>query len=339
MRDARILSYRASEMLPSLETAAASDAGRGQAPFSAYDHGWFQLAFEAELQPQGVTPLSLAGHPLIAVRAAAGGGVRVFDGVCPHRGADLGHGGRLAGDSIVCPFHAHRIGLGAESGDGFRAAEYPSLLQAGGLFVRLSERERPDFPAGLLTLSREHRCVPGFEMAVATSVEVVIENGFDNAHFRAVHGLMSLPGLSCDQGEFGELRAEGRFEIPRTGWYEPPGGASGHLQARYVAHAFSPGVFISELDGDPPYRYRVMTTATPGPAGAATTVRLTLILPDLPGPNRDPRFVQELLQHSRNGLEQDRSIWERLAPGHVPRLTPTDQAALAFAEFCRGFRR
>jgi 3-ketosteroid 9alpha-monooxygenase subunit A len=323
-------------MLHPSETPIASEPDPGRAcAAAAYRHGWFQLAFETELA-QGLTPLRFGAHPLLAVRDASG--VRVFDAVCPHRGADLGHGSRLAGDSIVCPFHAYRIGLGVESRDGFCAREYASLVAAGGLFVRLSDRSQPDFPGGLAALGAGHRCVPGFEMAAATTVEVVIENGFDNAHFRSVHGLMSLPGLNCRPGAFGELTAEGRFQIPRTGWYETPGGTASHLEARYVAHAFSPGVFVSELDGDPPYRYRVMTTATPAGIAAATTIRLTLILPDAPGPNRDPRFVQELIQHSRNGLEQDRAIWERLDLTHAPRFTASDQAAVAFAEFCRGFR-
>jgi len=305
---------------------------------SLYEHGWFQLAFEGDLS-EAVTPLAFAGRALMAVRDPESRQVRVFDAVCPHRGANLAHGGRVAGDSVVCPFHSYRIGLGVDSRDGFCAREYACLVGGGGVFLRLSDRSEPDFPRALSALGAGHTFVPGFEMTADTSIEVVIENGFDNAHFRSVHGLMSLPGLTCRQGAFGELEAEGRFEIPRTGWYESPGSGDGHLKARYVAHGFSPGVFISELDGDPPYRYRVMTTATPGVSGTTATIRLTLILPNTPdGSAVDARFAQELLHHSRNGLEQDRSIWNRLDLAHVPRFAATDQAAVAFAEFCRGFR-
>lgn len=274
----------------------------------------------------------------MAVRSPDTGQQRVFDAVCPHRGANLAYGGRLAGDVVVCPFHAHRIGLGVESRDGFCAREYPALLRGGGLFARLSDRDEPDFPEALETLGAGHSFVPGFEMTAETTIEVVIENGFDNAHFRAVHGLMSLPALTVGRGRFGELMAEGHFEIPRTGWYEGPDSGRGPLRARYVAHAFSPGVFVAELEGDAPYRYRVMTTATPTDAPGACTVRLTLLLPQ--GPDAAPpdaRFAQELLEHSRAGLEQDRQIWNRLSPDHTPRLTATDQAAAAFAEFCRTF--
>jgi nitrite reductase/ring-hydroxylating ferredoxin subunit len=302
-----------------------------------YQHGWFQLAFEREVSPP-IAPLSFGGRALMAVWSAGSEHPRIFDAVCPHRGANLAYGGRLAGDVVVCPFHAHRIGLGTESRDGFCVREYASLTYGGGIFARLSDRSEPDFPGALASLGAGHTFVPGFEMTAETTIEVVIENGVDNAHFRAVHGLMNLPALAVRRGSFGELLAEGTFEIPRTGWYEEPASGTGHLQARYVAHAFSPGVFVAELDGDPPYRYRVLTTATPTDAPGACTVRLTLMLPRGPGdPPADPRFAQELLEHSRAGLEQDLQIWNRLCPDHTPRLTATDQAAAAFAEFCRSF--
>lgn len=302
-----------------------------------YQHGWFQVAFEQDLSPP-IAPFSLAGRPLMAVWNTDSGRPRVFDAVCPHRGANLAYGGRLAGDVMVCPFHAHRIGLGVESRDGFCAREFPALLVGGGLFVRVSERSEPDFAGALEAFGAGHTFVPGFEMSAETTIEVVIENGFDNAHFRAVHGLMSLPGLAVRRGPFGELMAEGQFDIPRTGWYEGPDSGRGALQARYVAHAFSPGVFLGELDGEAPYRYRVMTTATPTDDPGVCTVRLTLLLPCGPGDSPpDARFAQELLEHSRAGLEQDRQIWNRLSPSHTPRLTANDQAAVAFAEFCRSF--
>lgn len=39
------------------------------------------------------------------VALAASGTVSVFDAYCEHLGAHLGHGGRVDGENIVCPFH------------------------------------------------------------------------------------------------------------------------------------------------------------------------------------------------------------------------------------------
>ncbi len=299
-----------------------------------YAHGWFQLAFEKDLE-QPLTPLSFAGRSLMAVRDPEGG-VRVFDAVCPHRGASLAHGGRLAGGAVVCPFHAYRIGLGEASPDGFCVREYASVLAGGGLFARLSDRPGPDFPRALEELGRNHRFFPGFEMTADTTIEVVIENGFDDAHFRSVHGIMNLPSLSVGTGPFGELQGDGHFEIPRSGWYENPQTRAPKLTAHYVAHAFSPGTFIAELDGDPPFRYRIMTTAVPL-SPTRCTIRLTLILPAPGGVAPEERFVQELLAYSRDGLDKDCAIWNRLAREHTPHYMSRDEPARAFAQFCRTF--
>src|SRR5205814_490494 len=146
--------------------------------------------------------------------------VDVFDAVCPHRGAHLAYGGRLTAQTVVCPFHGHRIGLGGVSGDGFCVRAYATLVHGGGVFVRLSDRVEPDFARAVQELGEDHTFVPGFEMTTRTTMEVVIENGFDSAHFRSVHGLLSRPGLAVERGRFGELVAEGRFEIP---WRSGPG--------------------------------------------------------------------------------------------------------------------
>jgi 3-ketosteroid 9alpha-monooxygenase subunit A len=301
-----------------------------------YVHGWFQVAFDTDLQ-ELVTPLRFHGRSLMAVRDPLSGHTRVFDAVCPHRGAHLAYGGRLAGDAVICPFHSYRIGLGGNSADGFCVREYAALLAAGGLFVRLSDRDSPDFPGALADLSREHAVVKGFEMTATTSIEVVIENGFDSAHFRSVHGIMNLPSLATSTGRFGELLGDGHFEIPRSGWYENSD-AGPKLTTHYLAHAYSPGVFISELDGDPPFRYRIMTTATPDEGGRCT-IRLTLLLPTPGGEPLNERFSNELLAYSRDGLDKDCAIWNRLDLQQPPHYTARDDAARAFADFCRTFRR
>src|SRR5690349_18065891 len=96
----------------------------GKSPRGAMSlHGWYQVAFERDLQRE-LTPASLGATRLLLVR---GEGVRAFDATCPHRGAHLGFGGRLEGDAVRCPFHGYRIGLTAAGGHPFRAREYAAL--------------------------------------------------------------------------------------------------------------------------------------------------------------------------------------------------------------------
>ena len=76
-------------------------------PFPRYPDGWFQVAYASELPPGGVMPLRYFGKDLVLFRPTTEGAApQVLDAYCPHMGAHLGHGGKVEGDSIKCPFHA-----------------------------------------------------------------------------------------------------------------------------------------------------------------------------------------------------------------------------------------
>ena len=65
----------------------------------------FEVDFSEELEPGTARPARYFGKDLVIWRTS-GGEPRVFDAFCPHLGAHLGHGGKVEGDSIRCPFHA-----------------------------------------------------------------------------------------------------------------------------------------------------------------------------------------------------------------------------------------
>ena len=69
-----------------------------------YPNGWFVVAFSHELAPGSVQPLKAFGRDLVLFRTEDGE-VHLADGHCPHFGAHLGHGGRVEGNCIRCPFH------------------------------------------------------------------------------------------------------------------------------------------------------------------------------------------------------------------------------------------
>ena len=76
-------------------------------PYSRHPSGWFQVAWSAEIGVGDVRPLHYFDTDLVAYRGTSGQ-LAVLDGHCPHLGADLGHGGCVENDTIVCPFHAWR---------------------------------------------------------------------------------------------------------------------------------------------------------------------------------------------------------------------------------------
>src|SRR5262245_14973614 len=80
-------------------------------PFPRYPNGWFQIAYSAELPPGGVMPLHYFGRELVLFRPEASPEAptpapQLIDAHCPHMGAHLGHGGKVIGESVRCPFHA-----------------------------------------------------------------------------------------------------------------------------------------------------------------------------------------------------------------------------------------
>ena len=63
------------------------------------------VGFSEDLKPEELRPARYFGRDFVIWRSAAGE-LRVFDAHCPHLGAHLGHGGKVEGESIRCPFHA-----------------------------------------------------------------------------------------------------------------------------------------------------------------------------------------------------------------------------------------
>ncbi len=80
-------------------------------PWAGFARGWFLLMFSEELEPGQVVPMKRFDQELVLFRTESGE-AKVLDAYCPHMGAHLGHGGKIEGEGIVCPFHAWKFMLG-----------------------------------------------------------------------------------------------------------------------------------------------------------------------------------------------------------------------------------
>jgi 3-ketosteroid 9alpha-monooxygenase subunit A len=289
-----------------------------------YQHGWYQVAFAQEIE-EGLTPVEIEQRRLMVVKQ--NGVIRVFEATCPHRGAHLAYGGKLDGEEVVCPFHGLRIHLGESACARLSIRDYACLVQGGMVFVRLSNLEEPDLPRALDAIQQHYTFIPGFTMQAHVTFEIAAENALDNQHFKSVHGILNEPVFTVHTGPYGELRADGEFVIPS-------GQPSRPAYVKYSTGAFSPGILISELCGEPPYNYIIISTATPAPKPDQCTIRLTLAMKR----PVDEQFTKILMEASRQGLEKDRAIWNHVAPRHTPQWTPQDTSAIAFIKFCERFR-
>lgn len=288
---------------------------------------WHQVAFSRDLRSE-LSVVHVGVCPVLLHRAAT---TRAFAGRCPHRGASLGHGGKVVDGSIVCPFHGLRIGLGVQkSGDFGAVREYPCLEAGGLVFVAVESEPRPDdFGPYIRRLDQAHRIVPGFSMSVRVRPELVIENAFDALHFVPVHGVLETPVLTPFDVGKGGFAVRGSFTLPPSSWQRPAEGKD-CVVVPFEATAFAPGVVASSMGGPRPYT--VITAAT----AEADRSRIFLSLAvDRSLPATDAE-IDYLLGQMRTGLEQDRAIWERMDDTTFHPL-PADAPVVGLRDFNQRF--
>ena len=97
----------------------------------------FATVCEMHELPVGLGRAFRVGDTPLAVFRTRTGKVFAVDGVCPHRGGPLADG-MLAGDQVVCPYHAFRFD--ARSGDCDQAGvcsikSYPVDVRDGAVVV------------------------------------------------------------------------------------------------------------------------------------------------------------------------------------------------------------
>lgn len=299
--------------------------------------GWVLAGFSDEL-PGEVADVAIDGRPVLLVRA--GGRLRAFEGTCPHRGARLGRGGVLAGERVVCPFHGHRIRLGRAPdaiADDLYVAEMPALEVGELVFVHSAPRT-PDcgFAEAIVELKNTHAFVHGFSMPLPAPPALVVENAFDTAHFGPVHGVPHTSALTVepfDPAAGQPFTARGRFRVGASPWDAEEAGTP--LDLPYEARAYAPGLILSALLSDNPYRFLVGAVAD-GDGGSVA--RVVLMLPR-PAGGGLPEIskVEYLLGAMESQLAADREIWAHLPADPPRRLQPSEEAVAAFLAFCGHF--
>jgi phenylpropionate dioxygenase-like ring-hydroxylating dioxygenase large terminal subunit len=170
-------------------------------------NGWFIVARADELAPGEVMPLYCFGRNLVLFRTESGA-PRVMDAHCPHLGAHLGVGGRVAGETIQCPFHGWRF-----EGSSGACVEVP-YDDVDYIPKRANTRAYPTLERNQMIWAWHHLeggdpfydvpVVPEFddpdwlamdvrEFAVASCCQEMAENNYDTVHFKYVHGSDSIP--------------------------------------------------------------------------------------------------------------------------------------------------
>ena len=184
-------------------------------PFTWKVTGWFMIGWSAEFSASEVRPLRYFGEDLVAYRDESGG-LHVLSGHCRHLGAHIGHGGKVVGDCVECPFHGWRWGPDGTNryipyqpdrpNKALRLRVYPVREQYGCVFVwhqpdgKEPQWEMPDlfhkFPQFDTDPDAYYRPYPEFSRRAEhepVHPQIVAENGPDSAHFHYVHGATVTP--------------------------------------------------------------------------------------------------------------------------------------------------
>ncbi len=175
----------------------------GRFPFPL-PSGWFRVGFVDELEPGQVSPLRYFGRDLVRV-CTGSGEVRVFAAHCPHLGAHLGHGGRLEGELLRCPFHGWGFAADGSCVDvpyarrrpaGAKLRAWPTAVQNG--IVWAWHDPAGGDPRWEVPVIRELGD-PGWSplrhhrWRIRTRNQEIAENTSDPAHFAVVHGFADVP--------------------------------------------------------------------------------------------------------------------------------------------------
>lgn len=171
--------------------------------------GWFFLAYADELAPGEVKPLKYFDRNMVLFRGEDGG-VGLLDAYCLHLGAHLGHGGKVEGNTLSCPFHGWKFNRKGHCTEIPYARKMPPKLADG----RICQKHYPvveknkviwgwyhpeDAPPEFDVMDHEEIGHPDWvdlikhEWTFASNPQEIAENGVDVAHFQFVHGMDAVP--------------------------------------------------------------------------------------------------------------------------------------------------
>lgn len=283
-----------------------------------FARGWFLIAFSPELAIGDVRPLRYFERDLVLFRTASGAAT-VLDAFCPHLGAHLGHGGRVDGEQVVCPFHAWAFGrdgvcahipYATKIPPRARVQPWPVVERLGGIFVwHDPDGGAPDWDVPEVETADGWTPWHPSLLTVQTQPREIVENVADSAHFPTVH--------RTEVASF-ENRYDGHRATQLTrGRAFPKGGGVDNFEIEATYHG--PAFQLSDMRGV--LHARLLLAHTPIDADTLH-LRFAVML-ERAGP-RTESFAQMYVDNLTTGFHEDIAIWEHKAWRERPTLVATD---------------
>lgn len=301
-----------------------------------FPNGWFQVADSAEIGAGQVKPLRYFDKDFVAFRTETGK-LSVLDAHCPHLGAHLGHGGKVEGDGVVCPFHAWKF-----SGEGAlleipyakrmppkaRLGCWVTKEVAGLVFLwHHAEGHAPewDIPDAVSEYdSDEWTDYMSHRTTIRTNNLDMAENQVDSAHFHYVHGAKNMP------------QSEGAAEGPvmRVSSITMMDTPMGSVAGRVESTSYGFGLSFVRMTG----LVDTLLTATQTPIDDDhLDVRFNFMVKKTNGASIARGIGKAWLKEVVRQLEQDRPIWENKVQHENPLLCDGDGPIGLFRRWARQF--
>lgn len=299
-------------------------------------NGWFAVGWSRDLHEGDVRPVHYFGHELVLFRTRSGE-ARVLDAFCPHLGAHLGHGGRVMGETIRCPFHAWQYD--GQSGECVhipyceriprqaRVRSWEVQEKNGMVFVWHHVEGKPpewDFPVmpeiGHPEWS-EPRCA---DLEMEAYVQDTHENNNDPVHFQYVHGMAETP-----PGEISYSADSTHYRITSVSEQDTP---LGTFEMTLVRDSWGLGLTAVSSVGIPDAGLLMYSSTTPideERVHSRWLLTATNNLVDIAG----EEFMSKLLE----GVQCDMPIWRNKVHRARPVLCEADDTLAEFRKWSRQF--
>ncbi|MFI6587600.1 Rieske 2Fe-2S domain-containing protein [Embleya sp. NPDC050493] len=202
------------------EKAATMHSGAG------YPNGWFAVAFSDEVRRGKTARRLLAGEEVLVYRTV-GGTIRAVDPYCPHLGANIGFGGTVDGEHLVCPFHRFAFDVSGKCVRTEYGTAPPRAVVRhrpvdevnGVVFVwRHRDASAPTWHIPKLALN-DYPHTRQFTARLRGHPQDVVENAVDIGHITPVHGYNRprLRNVMSTEGHILRIGPAVRRDVPLVG--------------------------------------------------------------------------------------------------------------------------
>jgi phenylpropionate dioxygenase-like ring-hydroxylating dioxygenase large terminal subunit len=242
-----------------------------------WHQNWFALCKSEEVRAGELKSMMMFGSRILATRLADGT-PKVFSGICRHLGADMGFGGIVHNEDIVCPFHHWRYNINTGAGriNGFNQTlpvgtglfSFPTAERWGMVWAFNGPQPLYDVPGfdGVENDNDLDFQVMQMPSPLNQEVWVPFSNSNDFTHLRFLHRVTQFKGPDNhyvnDTGSGHDIS----FRMPSGRVYD-------HRVRTHGTNCIAMAVTVDGSDE----AFMNLFTATPTDEGMQTTVMITAV--------------------------------------------------------------